>query len=68
MPEELTWANVHDHLCRTKPGTETTLKLKTLKALFLETGGRMINRGAFHSIKSKRLCPGVYKVWLDRDA
>lgn len=43
----------------------TTLTTKQLKALLLKYDGRITSWGRLCDIKSKRIGPGVYRVWLE---
>ena len=42
----------------------TTLSAKELKETLLATDGHILTWGEFWEIKSKRIGPGVYKVFL----
>lgn len=44
----------------------TTMTLKQLKEVMVDTGGWIFMDGYCVDICSKRLCPGVYKVWCER--
>jgi len=43
---------------------ETSMSLKSLQETMLATDGQILANGHFWTIHSKRMCPGVYKVWL----
>jgi hypothetical protein len=45
------------------PRCTYSVPLKHLKHLMLETEGWITWWGQIYDIHSKRLCPGVYKVW-----
>jgi hypothetical protein len=43
----------------------TTISTKVLKALLLKYDGRLMSRGTLFDITSKRIGPGVYRIWLE---
>jgi hypothetical protein len=47
------------------PKGNTTVPTSVLKALLLKYDGRIMSRGSLCDIKSKRIGPGVYRLWLE---
>lgn len=45
----------------------STLTLKELKAFLLATPMPLLLNGVSWNVKSKRMCPGVYEVWLEEN-
>lgn len=46
------------------PSGNTTVTTKVLKALLLKYDGRLSSRGELYDVQSKRVGPGVYRIWL----
>ncbi len=46
------------------PMAEPAIRLGTLQEIMLYTQGKIVVCGRLRPIESKRLAPGVYRVWL----
>lgn len=57
--------SICNHLASMPDHAHSTLKLVTLQNIMLATGGQIMGRGKLYDIRSKRMCPGVYKISLE---
>ncbi len=57
--------SICNHLSSMPDHAHSTLKLRELQNIILATGGQLMGRGKLYDIKSKRMCPGVYKISLE---
>lgn len=55
-----------DHISRNPGVSHSTIELKGLKAIMLVTGGTQLCWGHMYQVTSKRLCPGVYSIRLEK--
>lgn len=53
-------------LARTPERARTSITTRVLQEIMLQTSGEMLAWSVSWDIKSKRLAPGVYKVWLEK--
>lgn len=57
---------VANFLCSMPAHGNTTCTTKVLKALLLKYDGQLSSYGELWDVMSKRVGPGVYRLWLKR--
>ena len=58
-------SSVKDYLASVPSHARTNVTLKVLQCMMLTNDGSFTARGLIWDVKSRRVCPGVYSVWVE---